>query len=1146
MESIITKPVIVGLTQFIDISKKDPKAEFECKLLCGKIQTKDVADRLLKTIQTLSIGSMSEEHRMTFCYPDSTRVNVYDPQNILKLVSSNSFRGMPVDVERKQRYYDGTTGKADMYDAPEVSSRFTLRSETKIRKDWEGNPNDPKAHVRMIHRKSYKTASELFRIDFSVIKSRGVNVKYNLKTMLKQPVSYELEIEFVGKDSKISSELIVGDLLKIMTSISQAYYQTPFLLSISDMQRYSQEFKMSGVTFYNPVTMLRRHLSSDNPHNISKGYTVTNKADGERAGLYVSRDRKLLKITPTGLVTWTGITAMDDSHIGDFVDGEYIVDKQLFCIFDIYRFRNRDTKSLPLMKTDEDILKNPQSSRLGMAKLFVEDLKNQFTILPSMNPIRVETKLFLAGDGQSMEEAIQTILNTQFEYETDGLIFTPRGSGVAPSEDRKGKTWSRVYKWKPANMNSIDFLLTIEDEEAYDTFTQTPAKKGNLYVSRTPGDDIIYPRETMTGEYVERELPESLKKVAAMNIRIPSIFQPAVPRDPDAYQIMVQLNNKNLPVDQGGNRVETNTIVECAYDTEHKRWTILRTRYDKTYQYHVLKEPQYGNDIFVANSIWTSMHVSISEEMLSSFVTTPPDDTFEDDMYYRDDLKRGCRVFNDVYNFHNRIKDELYRSNIRKGDTLLELAVGRGGDLFKWKKSGPSKVVGVDISLANITSPTQGSAVRYLNEKRRNPYDYIPPVLFLQGDMTVFPLFEQEDKYMPILIGTEEPSTDYLSQFKGLTMFDNISCQFALHYACETEETFRNFAKNIQKYGRNMFFGTCLDGKAVYSLLMGKTTHLFGDEKQLCGEMTKQYEDREIWSEEFGMPIRVFLESFDKPEVEYLVPFNRVCEIMKEVGFELEESRMFSELYQHQKSITLSHEQQVFSFLNRTFVFKRTSPPKAEPEPEAEAASEIEAEAKTEIEAEDDTKTVVTDTEPFTEVKTKKKLSKKKKEPEPEPVLFSTGDETGGPYASFSNSSKHSVDIEGVTYPTIVHYIVAMKAREIKNDDMFTKILETATPKAVKALEKKIVLSDEVWNAKKDGIMEKAVRAKFTQYPELRSKLLETGEKQIGNADARETYWGIGTSMDTDKAKLPSKWRGQNKLGKILMELRKTLICESG
>jgi ribA/ribD-fused uncharacterized protein len=406
----------------------------------------------------------------------------------------------------------------------------------------------------------------------------------------------------------------------------------------------------------------------------------------------------------------------------------------------------------------------------------------------------------------------------------------------------------------------------------------------------------------------------------------------------------------------------------------------------------------------------------------------------------------------------------------------------------------------------------------------------MPAILFLQGDMTVYPLFEQEDKYMPILTGKEAPSTEYLEKFRDLNKFDNISCQFALHYACESEEKFRNFAKNIEKYGKNIFFGTCLDGQAVYSLLMGKKTHLFGDDKQVCGEISKQYEDRDSWVEEFGMPIRVFLESFDKPEVEYLVPFNRVVEIMKEVNYELEDSKMFSELYQNQNGITLTQEQQVFSFLNRTFVFRKLKRSEREPEPEPEAEAEAEA---------------AVEEEPFTEV-VSKKTKKLKKEIEVEPVLFSSGDESGGPYSSFSNSSNHAVDIDGVRYPTITHYIVAMKAREIKNDDMYTKIMGTATPKAVKALEKKIAITAEEWDKKKDEIMAKAVRAKFTQYPELRSKLLETGEKQIGNADAREMYWGIGTSMDTDKARVPSKWRGQNKLGNILMELRKSLICESG
>jgi ribA/ribD-fused uncharacterized protein len=71
--------------------------------------------------------------------------------------------------------------------------------------------------------------------------------------------------------------------------------------------------------------------------------------------------------------------------------------------------------------------------------------------------------------------------------------------------------------------------------------------------------------------------------------------------------------------------------------------------------------------------------------------------------------------------------------------------------------------------------------------------------------------------------------------------------------------------------------------------------------------------------------------------------------------------------------------------------------------------------------------------------------------------------------------------------------------------------------------------------------MEKGVRAKFIQHPELRKELLETGDKIIGKADARNTFWGIGTGMSSEKAKSPSKWRGQNKLGKLLMEIRESL-----
>lgn len=1106
MESLITPQVLESLIEFLDTAKRDPKAEVECKLLSGKIQVKDVADRILNSIDSISVGKPVEENRVTFSYPDSNRVTIIGPQNIQKLCISNSFRGIPLNVEKKQGY-----GNKDVLDVPDLNIRFTIRSETHIRKDWEGNPSDMRAHIRIMNRKSFKTQDGLFQIDFSMVKTRSANSRKTIRDVLKEPSFYELEIEFINRETRLESKIVAHELLKNCTIIMQSYFRSEFLISNADIQRYSQEFNMSGHKFFNPITLIRSHLIPSEKYSIIKDYTVTNKADGERSGLYVARDKRVLKFTSTRQVSWTGITANSDKHIGDFVDGEYIPDKHLFCIFDIYRFRNRDVKQLPLLKSDEDIITNPLNSRLGCAREFVKDIRSEFTFEPSLNPIRIETKLFLAGDGSRMEEAIQTMLTTEFEYKTDGLIFTPRNSGVAPPDARVKNTWTRVYKWKPADQNSIDFLLQLKPEETYDPILKTKARNGELYVSRSPGDSFVFPRETMTGEYIEKPLPESLQSIAKTNDRIPSIFQPDLPRDPDSYKIWIPVNEHGIPVDREGHKIEDNTIIECSFDVNTRRWNVMRTRYEKTYQYRVLREPQYGNDIKTANNIWTSIHVPVTEDMIKTFYSNPPK-YVEDDMYYRDDLKRSTRIFSDVYDFHLSIKEDLYKQNVRPDDTLLELACGRGGDLHRWKRVHASKVVGLDISLADLVSPTQGAAVRYLKDRIDKPHEYAPKVLLVHGDMSYYPLFEQEDKYMPLLRGDDKASTEYLEAFEGLNQFDVISCQFALHYACETEEKFRSFAKNLQKYGKSVFFGTCSDGQSIYQLLIGKKTHLFGSEKQIAGEYTKEYLDKDTWTNEFGMPVKVMLESFVKPQIEYLVPFEKVVNILREYDYELVDSKLFSEIYSHQLGITLTEVQQTFSFLNRTFIFRRSTKKEPEPMPEPEQPPSLE--------------------------KPKRKL-RKGGEREPEPILFFGADESKGQYRNLSNDSAHPIDIDGEKFPTVEHYFQAMKAKEFKDDEIYNKIVKSKTPKAAKALGMKVKnFITEVWDDKRDQIMSKGIHSKFSQHPELRHELLETGDKIIGEANPRDTYWGIGTSMDSDKAKVPSKWRGQNKLGKMLMELR--------
>ena len=1149
----------LALSEFVRIAKADPTVELECKLLAGRIQTKNAAERILAELgrKGTSDRVVDEEPYLTVSYPDQQRIVVTGVQNIQKLCYSNSFRGVPLAIEKKQQY-----GGKDVLDMDEIRGKFTLRKEIKqSAKDSDRNPNDPKAHMRLITRKSFYDSGGMFRIDVSMVKSKEPRVK-TVRDLLKQPFTYELEIEFTDKKTKFHHETVADNMLILIHKLLAVYYETKFqfLLLASDMEAYRQEFKASGHRFYDVVTLTRKHIIPENAHNIVTGdYTVTIKADGERAGLFVARDRRVIKIDKVGNVVWTGITAKDDSHGGDFLDGEFIPGQDRFCIFDVYQFRKRDTKLLPLLTTDDDMADNPLDSRLGCAKLFIDDLTSSFQQFAGA--ITIETKEFLAGTRETMQDAIQTIWNANHGFQVDGLIFTPRSSGVAPLNERTGDAWLYAYKWKPPTQNSIDFLLRMKGEDTYDTVMNTRVRQGELYVSRSPKDYVIYPRETMNKEYIPKALPADMSQLAR-EFRIPSIFQPSMPMDPDAYNIFVPLNEKNVPVDEEGHTVEDNTIIECAYNPDTRRWSVMRTRYEKTYQYRVQKAKQYGNDVKVAENIWRSIHYPVTIDMLTESLMTKPIDELMEDMYYSSDVQRPNRTFKDAYAFHLRIKDSLYRENLHESDLLLELAVGRGGDLPKWKNLKPSKVVGMDFSLANLNSPMGGAAARYVTTLQEEPGAVLPPVLFVQGDMTSYPLFQQGDKYMPILRGEQAGSNAYLDQFNGVNTFDVVSCQFAMHYACESEESFRNFAKNVAEAckGNAVFFGTCSDGQEVYNLLAGKTTHHFKLGNKWAGDYTKKY--IETGTIDFGMPVEVLLESFEKPATEYLVPFDKIVAIFDELGLELVSTKGFGSFASGSLDITrLTPEERTFSSLNRTFAFrKRTEEEqsarkrevKASTTPEFGPSTTPEFGPNTPYQAadipemkldEEQEKPAVEDTPaPVEEEKKeepKKRKLRKKKDEEPEPILFSSSEEAANEYRDFSNASPHTVTVDGTQYPTVEHYYQAMKATEFGDADMLKKIIKTKTAKAVKSAGKKVQnFNQEVWDAKKQEFMRIGVRAKFVQHPAVQTKLLETGDKLIGFADARDTFWAIGTSLSTEKAKVPSKWRGENRLGKLLMNLR--------
>jgi Uncharacterized protein conserved in bacteria len=83
-------------------------------------------------------------------------------------------------------------------------------------------------------------------------------------------------------------------------------------------------------------------------------------------------------------------------------------------------------------------------------------------------------------------------------------------------------------------------------------------------------------------------------------------------------------------------------------------------------------------------------------------------------------------------------------------------------------------------------------------------------------------------------------------------------------------------------------------------------------------------------------------------------------------------------------------------------------------------------------------------------------------------------------------------------------------------------------PVLVKQLGMKVKLRSD-WEHLKVGIMEKIVRAKFTQNPALAEQLVATRDLAIMEGNTwRDTFWGVDAATG----------RGENHLGRILMKIR--------
>jgi len=157
-----------------------------------------------------------------------------------------------------------------------------------------------------------------------------------------------------------------------------------------------------------------------------------------------------------------------------------------------------------------------------------------------------------------------------------------------------------------------------------------------------------------------------------------------------------------------------------------------------------------------------------------------------------------------------------------------------------------------------------------------------------------------------------------------------------------------------------------------------------------------------------------------------------------------------------------------------------------------------------------------------------------------------------GGYALFwgqwpSNWQPSPFVLDGQTYNCVEQWMMAEKARLFGDTAVEAKVMATLDPAEQKALGRGIQGYDDAkWAEVRYQQVLRGVVEKYRQNPDLRAKLLATGDLQFVEASPDDRVWGIGLRASDPASGDPKRWRGENLLGQATTEARQILRGVSG
>ena len=598
-------------------------------------------------------------------------------------------------------------------------------------------------------------------------------------------------------------------------------------------------------------------------------------------------------------------------------------------------------------------------------------------------------KEFLVGDESSSIFSKSNEIwegKEEKEYKLDGLIYTPIHDPVSYNEKKTNyslfqwTTWDKNLKWKPAEDNTIDFLIRFRKVE-WKSFRDSKIFKNEVRGKTSSKDKYFVVEFYNTG------------RVGVYNKTKPVRFQPD--KEVDLVGLLKIDNNKTFDLE--GNEIKDDTIVEVSYDkdlNEYDCFNILRTRYDKTYQYKYLIHKQkneykkiqkaieltkekfltnsqrsfrnyverrhfkvkksngvfkilstikeleeyfvdysdvfvhekynFGNAVFVANNIWGIIHEPVTEKMITTGEDIPELETISSKYYLPEFKRRIDSMTIDLQKYHNKViktnsllkkvSNLLHSGNSGINIRLLDLACGKGGDIWKWRESRIKRCIGIDINSDNINNSENGAWVRY--GKMKDSIKGSPP------DME----FLCMDTSQNIL-------ERFPSKFKQESSFHIVSVMFALHYFFKDKDTLDGLIKNIDEHLEDggYFIGACFNGKRIFKTLKTKDNITISKKGSVLLSIDKLYKTSTFTDTKasLGKEISVYMHSIGTTNNEFLVNFDYLDKELKKIGITREEVVDFKDIVisdselKQLKLTRMSPEEKEISNFNSIFIYKR-------------------------------------------------------------------------------------------------------------------------------------------------------------------------------------------------------------------------------